>query len=98
MKIPDRFKLFGHTIVTVSDPMLGPHHDLKGSYHKESHEIILDASERGNPPSNIEQTYIHEVVHAILDHLRYDDLHKDEKFVDSFAHALHQFLTTQEFK
>ena len=43
----------------------------------------------------IEQVYLHEVVHHILNAMQ-DDKKKDEKFVDTFARFLHQFLNTSE--
>lgn len=35
--------------------------------------------------SSLENTYVHEVVHAILDTMGRDDLSKDEVFVSTFA-------------
>ena len=37
-------------------------------------------------------TYLHEVVHAILDSLEYNELSSDEDFVERFSKALHQVI------
>lgn len=39
-------------------------------------------------------TNLHEIVHIILEHIRKDELSKDENFVDSFAESLYQVLKT----
>lgn len=44
----------------------------------------------------IEQTIYHEVVHAILDTLGYDDISNDETFVQQFSLLLHQFEKTKK--
>lgn len=44
-----------------------------------------------------EQTYIHELVHMILDHLGYSELSTNEEFVDRLAKCLHQALKTSEY-
>jgi hypothetical protein len=36
------------------------------------------------------------LTHAVLDYLEYDELSKDEKFVERFSKGLHQALTTME--
>jgi hypothetical protein len=42
-----------------------------------------------------EQTLHHEVIHAMLDAIGYDDLGQDEKFVNSMGTLLHQFIETK---
>lgn len=46
--------------------------------------------------SDIERTYIHEMVHWILHAMGESDLQSNEKFVDTFARLLHQALTMVE--
>lgn len=92
MFIPKKFKLFGRTFRITH-----PHKIDKGSswgscdYGKASIKILRRLSDEDK-----EQTYLHEMTHAILDGLEYKELSEDEKFVDLFSKALHQVLTTQE--
>lgn len=46
----------------------------------------------------VEQAYFHELVHCMLEHLGYDSLSEDEKFVDNMGKALHQILTTSKYE
>lgn len=41
-----------------------------------------------------EQTLYHEVIHAMLDAIGYDEIGEDEKFVNSMGTLLHQFVRT----
>jgi len=43
-----------------------------------------------------EQTFHHELVHAILDTLGYYKLSNNEKFVQSFSVLLHQYMVTKK--
>jgi hypothetical protein len=43
-------------------------------------------------------TFLHELVHAMLEALGRDDLSKDEMFVDILGGAIHQFLKTRKGK
>ena len=41
-----------------------------------------------------EQIFYHELIHAMLDAIGYDELGQDEKFVNSMGTLLHQFQRT----
>ena len=41
------------------------------------------------------QTMYHEVIHAMLDAIGYNELDEDEKFVNSMGTLLHQFIETK---
>lgn len=43
-----------------------------------------------------EQTVYHEVIHAMLDAIGYNELGEDEKFVNSMGTLLHQFIKTKK--
>ena len=43
-----------------------------------------------------EQTYLHEVMHCILDNLGHDELCMNEVLVDTIAKALHQIIKTSK--
>lgn len=47
------------------------------------------------PKSSMEQTFYHELVHAILDEIGEKDLSGNETFVQSFSLLLHQFEKTK---
>ena len=47
------------------------------------------------PKDLVEQTLYHEVVHAILGTMGYNELFEDEEFVQGFSLLLHQFETTK---
>ena len=44
----------------------------------------------------MKQILYHEMVHAILHYLNYDELNSDEKFVDTFGACLHQIHKTMK--
>lgn len=93
--IPKQFQLFGHTISVVE--YTGPlkdHCEFDGLWDMKNKKITLvkDKTSQGYK----EAVYLHEVVHCILDHIGKEDLSKDEDFVDTFAQALHQILTTSK--
>ena len=46
--------------------------------------------------SQKERTFLHEVMHCVLEQLSYNELSGDEKFVDQVATALHQVLKTMK--
>lgn len=84
--IPKSFQIMGHTIkVTITDDLDST--DV-GSYKSGIIKV------RPQPDTLQGQTYCHEMVHCILQHLSYDDLDADERFVDRFAQCLFQILTT----
>ena len=50
---------------------------------------------KGLTREKVEQTYLHELVHGILDQLGYLDLHEDEHLVQGLAIGLHQALKSE---
>ena len=51
---------------------------------------------RDVPQSFQQQTFLHELVHAILNTMRKDDLYDDESFVNTFASFLNEAINTME--
>ena len=45
-----------------------------------------------------EQTFIHELTHAILNAMRKDDLYEDESFVNTFSSFLYEAISTAKTK
>lgn len=97
MKIPQSFKLYGKTIQVELEED-GPFNEARvGAAMFNSHKIKLTPSLPSFriPKAEIEETFIHELVHWIL-HEMQNDLTDNEDFVEGFAKLLHQALTTQE--
>lgn len=92
IKIPKKFTIFGLTFKVTQPWKIG-----KGNHWGEC--SIASKSIKVKRSLNQEQkeiTYLHEVTHAILDSLEYNDLSHDEDFVERFSKALHQVLKTSE--
>ena len=88
MVIPKTFQLAGIKWAVKENPHLvnmGECHSQKG--------IIYLKPDPNYTESVKEQTYLHEVVHAILFTMGDVGPH-DEKFVDGFASLLHQYVNT----
>lgn len=88
MKIPKQFELGAITWKVVQqDNLLGAYgatYSGKGII-----ELVSDL-----PKQIKEQTYCHELVHAILFSMGKQQADHDEQFVDGFATFLHQALNT----
>ncbi|MHC4099206.1 MAG: hypothetical protein ACYSU3_24515 [Planctomycetota bacterium] len=98
MKIPKSFELFGQTINVVFKNDLTFEDDAIGATRFRRNEIWLQTKESGRPEVQVEQTFLHELVHWILHELNYDKLRDDEQFVDNVASLLHQAFTTAKYK
>lgn len=88
----------GHTInVEMCDHLVNETDSVGLAIYRE-HKIKIQTSTGAYPrtPQMIEHTYLHEVLHHILDMLGYHELQSDEQFVDSVSGLIHQALTTAE--
>lgn len=106
LPIPNRFKLLGQTIEVKYNPKLLTENDFQGaaSYRRNEIEIMPDSEANPRRQDQIEHTFCHELMHHILFYAgctyrgnNPDNMHQDERFVDTVAGLLHQALTTQEF-
>jgi len=99
VRVSKRFMIFGRVIEVVMNPQLCSKEDYVGVAMHRQNRIELQPSTESNPvpSSKLEQTYLHEVVHILLRSIGYNKICDDEQFVDLFAHALHQFLSTAEY-
>lgn len=52
----------------------------------------------GEPLSDkrMEQTFFHELIHAVLDSIGEDELNENERFIDAFSNVFYQALNTME--
>jgi Zn-dependent peptidase ImmA (M78 family) len=97
MKIPKKFKLFGQEIKVVFDNELQLKEDHVGLANYRKNLIILDNNVT-REQSQIEQTFLHELIHFICEELGENELQKNEKLVDLIANLLHQAFETMEYR
>lgn len=99
LKIPCAFRLLGHQWRVEWSHVLLDEEDLQGSCSYRKHVITLQANNNGHwrPSSSLEQTFLHELVHAVLYAAGQHDLRRDEEAVDLIAGLLHQALVTMEY-
>lgn len=92
MIIPKTFQIFGLTF-KVTQPWKFKNNDRWGecSIAKKTIKVLRSLNKEQK-----EVTYLHELTHAILDCLEYNDLSNDEAFVERFSKALQQALTTSK--
>jgi len=90
--IPKSFKIFGLTY-KVTQPVKV---DDEGSWgeHSIEHRKIKILKSLNEQQKEI--TYLHELIHTVLDNLEYNELSSDEVFVERVSKALHQILTTSK--
>ena len=93
MKIPKRFNLFQHEIKVKQS-----NHLIRDTYNRGECRYYYKEIEIDNSGSKIlkEQTFLHELIHMILDHMQEFELSKNEKFVNTFSELLYQALETME--
>lgn len=90
------FKLGGVTWrVKVDNDKMADAGALGVASYQES-TIYLASKSNGKfmPADYIEQTFYHELTHAMLDALGYNELSEDETFVQGLGLLLHQYTTT----
>lgn len=92
INIPKHFSIFG-----LNFKVTQPHKvDSKDNWGECSVAKKVIKVKRNLNKEQKEVTYLHELTHAILDCLEYNDLSNDEDFVERFSKALHQALKTSE--
>ena len=93
MKIPDKLKVAGHTYkVKWDDKGLVKQH-LVGNANNDFKEILLCRhykSKRARAKSELEETFLHEVLHVIDRHYNNDSL--TEKVIGRLSQGLYQVL------
>lgn len=94
IKIPDKIELLGSIIKTVYDQQILEEFKMVAQYNTNFNEIRLKKrhEDRVIPEDCLFVNYIHELIHAMLEKLGYNDLNDDEKFVESFSNLLVQVL------
>ncbi len=106
MRIPKRFKIYGQTIEVVWSGEPFVENEGVGFASYRLNQIQIRPSQESCPRSNsqLEVTFLHELVHFILFYAQSardkekEWMHQDENFVESFSNLLHQALTTFEYE
>lgn len=93
-KIPSQIDLAGQTFTVITDPAVKKLAGCCGQTHFDEGVIIIDPNQKAD---TLGITYYHEVVHAILMTMGYQDLNKDESFVDNFASLLWQAQKSAQY-
>jgi predicted SprT family Zn-dependent metalloprotease len=99
MKIPTSFWLHGQKINVTQVDHIGSENGTLGEARLAKNEIALQRNANGfsRIPTQLEQTFLHELVHFILSHMGQDELCGEEQFVDGFSQLLHQALMTMDY-
>jgi len=95
--VPKTFNIFGSQYtVECRDQFTAMQEE--GTFFPKQKRILLRVSptEDQVPDAEIEQTFCHELVHAILDAIQEGELYNNEKFTELFGLALHQVLTSMK--
>lgn len=93
MHIPTKFHLGGHVVEVKRDV---PLKEAWGEWNNERKVLRLRRPSKNNPESFYYQTFVHELVHAILDTMGREELSNNEGFVDAFSEYLTQAILTSE--
>lgn len=96
INIPRSFSIFGetHKVKLLKSIDKGK---SSGEYDPNTNVIKLEKASEIRNQDQVEQTFFHELIHAALGHLSYEDLYKDEAFVDNMAKCLHQAFKTAKY-
>lgn len=97
IKLPKEFQIFGHKItIEIDNERMNDHNNYGLCIHDTNSIILATHNKEGRAfaPELIQTTMWHEIVHHILEKLRYRKLSNNEKFVCQMAEALHQVTKT----
>ncbi len=96
MNIPKSFDILGHTYKVKYVKKI----DSKGSrgdVDTGKKIIRILKPNKGATQDVIDETFYHEMIHAVLDELEYLELSKDEVFVERVARVLHQVFKSAKY-
>lgn len=97
--IPQSFQLFGKTIeVTTKPDLWNAHSDRIGQWEPLDQRIVIqaDTPQMQRHRESKEQTFYHELAHALLEGAGRNELSKDEGLVDALGSLLHQFEKSKQ--
>lgn len=98
MKIPKYFELMGTKIEVVEDADIMRDNDARGKadYRMECIRLAPDSPVCRMSRSQLEHTFLHEVIHWIFFKLNKQSLGDDEVLVDMMSDLLHQAIESSE--
>ena len=91
MSIPTSFELFGYTYKVELDQEIWDVDENFGEMMWLQKLIKLVPWSKTIKREQVEQTFYHELVHAILSDMGKVELSRDDEFVDLFAQLLYQY-------
>lgn len=97
-KVPTSFQLHGQTYtVRLVDHLAQD--GISGEIQFATNTVSIQKDNKGYArlPSQIEQTFLHELVHGVLYHMGQTELCGEEEFVDGFAQLLHQAFVSAKY-
>jgi len=94
MKIPNEVPMFGQEIKVVWDKTLvdDTHNYGMANFNNNTIRIQPNTSSIVRKDSEIEYSFIHEVIHHMFHQLSYDKLRDDEELVERLSRLLQQVL------
>lgn len=98
--IPKRLRIGNKDYsIEVVEAMLDKRLAGEVNYHERLIQVGMRNGRTGRlfDPSFVQDTFWHELVHAILDDMDEDTLNRDEKFVTEFASRLARAIRTARF-
>ena len=100
IKIPTSFQLFGSDWSILWDNKRMQDRESYGTSSYATKEITLSNIQESDTlaEDKINQTYFHELTHAILDSMHEYDLSNNEKFVNIFSELLYQSIKTAKYE
>lgn len=94
LRIPKSFKIFGQTIRVRFDKDLIENEEIYGLSCFETNEITLQTPGSNLTQTQVEVTFLHEMIHMILSNASFDKESKNERLVDTLANLIHQVMKT----
>ena len=98
IKIPISFTLFGLDWKVVKGRNIQRKEDCYGLCKFSEQEIELASINETFTKKRREQTYLHEVMHAVFDALKLPESLHTEQNVDLIAKCLHQILQSSKYE
>lgn len=95
-KIPKKFKVGGVDYIVKQVEHCGDYDNFGFCRPQGIIEIANQAGGYKVPDSKKNQTFLHELTHAILFTMRKDELNDDESFVNTFSSLLNEAISTME--
>ena len=97
LRIPKEFELLGHTIIIEWNDNLEFDEEAYGLAECIKNKIILQKPNKQYGVTQVEETFLHEVIHLIFDNTSHRKESKNEILVDIIASLIHQMLISAKY-